>query len=112
MFIWFLLGCDVNETGPATPGSPAAAEVDVIATLSDQAREIAVLSASLEQLADASRDLPAEQRKEHIQKMRDLMDAINERNDAFQQATRDLEARLHESAGDPNPDPDDDPTSP
>lgn len=102
--MWWLLvaACTVNEGGPATPGSPAAAAQQDIADLSARAARIEALATELEAMSDTAREtMPGKPRADHVAKMRELMATLSAENDALQSELSAMEASLHAAAGDP-----------
>ena len=103
MFL-LLLACVIDQAGPATPGSISAEEAAAVSAISAQATEIDRLAGELTSLVDESRRQVADGRSTQaaeIEKMRELMDRIAEKNTALQADMSALENRVHERASDP-----------
>lgn len=100
--IWWFLACVVNEGGPSSAGSSAAAAVQKIEIIQAHAQTIETLSIELESMTDDARQaMPGRPRREQIARMRQLMVQIEEENEALQTALQNLESDLHIAADDP-----------
>lgn len=102
--IQLLFACALGDPGPATPASPSAQAVDQIDQIGQGAAQIEAMAIELEEQATAARDLddPAD-RAAAIADIRARIDRIKATNATVQQQVKDLQAGLHQAAGDPAP---------
>jgi hypothetical protein len=102
--MWFLLlACAISEPGPAAEGSPAANALVDVASVGEQAAEVAELADQLTALTDEARRREARgetSKEEEIARMRVLMDQIEEKNTVLQETIRRIERDAHVNAGD------------
>jgi len=101
-----LLACEVGTAGPATPGSPAAAETAAVEAIASQAAAVRETAHALTSLVDESRRQVADGRstpEAEIVKMRALMAQLEEQNNRLQADIDALEGRARSAAGDPAP---------
>ena len=101
-----MLACEVGAPAPATPGTAAAAEAATVADIAEQAAAVQATAHDLTSLVDESRRQVADGRstpEAEIEKMRLLMNRLEEQNATLQADIDALEARAREASGDPSP---------
>jgi hypothetical protein len=101
--MFLLLACTIGDPGPATPGSPAAVEVENVQHVASQAAEVEALAKELEAAAAAARSAAGPDREQRIARMRALVADVEAKNAALQADAKALEERIRWKPADEPP---------
>lgn len=108
LLIQMLLGCGLNEVGPATPGSPSAEHAAKAARLASLATEVEAAAKAVEvQTDEARRRIEAGETtpEEEAARLSALTATVSEKNEALQAEVAAWEAEIPKLAGDPRATP-------